>query len=63
MSVCTHSERGSIPRADEDMNKAIKYLFVDGNKGRSLVVAYEHVIKCEANVKNGITSLTTLHPE
>ena len=41
-------------RGNEDIHKAIKYLFEDGNKSRSLVAAYEHVIKHVANVKNNI---------
>ena len=41
-------------RGGEDVNKAIKYLFADGNKRRSFVVAYEHVTECVANVKNNI---------
>ena len=41
-------------RGGEDVNKAIKYLFADGNKKRSFVVAYEHVTKHVAIVKNNI---------
>ena len=36
------------------VSKAINYLFTDGNKRRSLVVSYEHVTKCVANVENDI---------
>ena len=48
-------------RGGEDINKAIKYLFADGKKRRSLVVAYEHVTKLMANVKMTFIGLTTLH--
>ena len=41
-------------RGVEDVRKAILYLFADGSKRRFLVVAYEHVTKRVANVKNGI---------
>ena len=41
-------------RGGEDVNKTIKYLFTDGNKRRSLVVAYTHVTNHVANVKNDI---------
>ena len=41
-------------RGGEDVNKAIKYLFADGNKKRFIVVAYEYVTKRVANVKNDI---------
>ena len=39
-------------RGGEDINKVIKYLFADGNKKKYLVVAYEHVTKHVANMKN-----------
>ena len=45
--------RNSENRGGEDVNKAIKYLFVEGNKRGSLVV-HDYVEKRVANVKNGI---------
>ena len=40
-------------RGGEIVNKAFKYPFADG-KSRAFVVAYEHVTKHVANVKNDI---------
>ena len=41
-------------RENEVFSKAIKYQFADGKKRSSPVVAYEHVTKHVANMKNGI---------
>ena len=46
--------RDEDKRGGEDVNKAIENLISDGKKKRFPVVAYEHVTKHEANVKNGI---------
>ena len=41
-------------RGGEDVNKVIKYLFADGNKRKSLVIAFGHITKRVANVQNVI---------
>ena len=47
-------------RGGEDVNKAIKYLFADGNKKRFIVVAYAHVTKRVANIFCTVFVLDTL---
>ena len=49
-------------RGGEDINKVIKYLFADGNKKRSLVVAYEHVTKHVTNVSVKNDTYTSDNP-
>ena len=63
-------QSGGILRADIKITKEVKMLikqfytfllYANGNKRRYLVVAYEHVIKSVANVKNTFTGIATLH--
>ena len=53
-NVGVFRETDKDKRGGEDINRAIKYLFADGNKRRSLVVAYENDTKWVGNVENDI---------